>query len=43
MFHNFRFLQSKMAFEIINSYSRIFDAVSSEESYLASMLFLLTY
>ena len=43
MFNNFHFLQSDMAFGIINSFSRVFDAVSSEKSCPTSMLFLFTY
>ena len=43
MFHNFHFLESNMAFGIINSFSWIFDAVSSEKSCPTSMLFLSNY
>ena len=43
MFHNNHFLQCDMVFGIINSFSWMFDAVSSEKSCTTSMLFLLTY
>ena len=43
MFHSFHFLQSDMVFGITNSFSWIFDAVSSEKRCLTSILFLLTY
>ena len=43
MFHNFLFLQSDMVFGIVNAFSWIFDAVSSEKSCPTSMLFSFTY
>ena len=41
--HDFHFLQSDMVFGIINLFSWIFDAVSTEKSCPTSILFLLTY
>jgi len=43
MFHNFYFLQFDVVFRIVNLFSGIFDAISSEKSCPTSMLFLLTY
>ena len=43
MSHNFLFLQCDVVFGIVNAFSRISDAVSSENSCPTSMLFLLTY
>ena len=39
MFHIFNFLQSGMVFEIVNPFSCIFKAVSSEKSCLISVPF----
>lgn len=38
MFHIFHFLQSDMVFGIVNSFSRVVYAISSEKSYLISSL-----
>ena len=38
MFHIFHFLQSDMVFGIVNSFSRVVNAISSEKSYLISSL-----
>ena len=43
MSHNFLFLQSDVVFGIVNAFSWIFDAVSSEKSFPTLVLFLLTY
>ena len=43
MFHNFLFLQSDMVFGIVNAFSWIFDAVSSQKNCPTSMLFSFTY
>ena len=43
MSHIFHFLQSDMVFVVVNPFSLIFNAISSEKTYRISMPFLLTY
>lgn len=43
MFHNFHYFQSDMVFGIVKAFSWIFDAISSEKSYLTLPFLLLAY
>ena len=43
IFHNFYFPQFDVVFRIVNFFSGIFDAISSEKSCPTFMLYLLTY